>query len=78
MAGEGLTGNMSKGPGHIAIDAQLNYQENGVFVRRPAIRAALANPANKYVDLMHSVFHVPPAVIRYVSTHWIPEDITAP
>ena len=43
MADDGIPGNISKGPAHIAIDAQLNYQEDGMFVRRPAIRAALAN-----------------------------------
>ena len=78
MSDEGIPGNISKGPGHIAIDAQLNYQENGKYVRRPDIRAALTNPDNKYVDLMRSVFQVPEHIVRYVSYHWIPEDITQP
>ena len=74
----GISSNVSKGPGHIAIDAQLNYQEHGQYVRRPDIRAALANPDNKYVDLMRSLFHVPEPVVRYVAYHWIPDDITQP
>ncbi|ETW99909.1 MAG: hypothetical protein ETSY1_13285 [Candidatus Entotheonella factor] len=79
MSGHGsVAGNISKGPGHIAIDGQLNYQENGDYVRRPAIRAALANPDNRYVDLLRSVFRVPEAVVRYVEYHWYYHDITAP
>ncbi|ETW93008.1 MAG: hypothetical protein ETSY1_41125 [Candidatus Entotheonella factor] len=73
-----ITANISKGAGHVAIDGELNYQENGEYVRRPAIRAALANPANGYIDLLRSVFKVPEAIIRYVARYWYPEDITAP
>ncbi|PON18145.1 hypothetical protein C2W62_09455 [Candidatus Entotheonella serta] len=62
----------------MAIDYQLNYQEEGRYVRRSAIRAALANPTNDYVDLLRSVFHVPEAVIRYVAYHWYYPDINAP
>lgn len=76
--GGGVPGNINKGPGHVAIDYQLNYQEDGRYVRRPAIRAALANPDNNYVDLLRSVFHVPEAVVRYVEYHWYWSDITAP
>ncbi len=73
-----ITANISKGPGHVAIDGELNYQEDGRYVRRPAIRAALANSANKYVDLLHSVFKVPESIIRYVTRYWYPEDYRAP
>lgn len=79
MANEGsTTANISKGPGHVAIDAQLNVQEDGVYVRRASIRVALANPQNAYVDLMRSVFQVPEGTIRYTSRYWYPEDTTAP
>lgn len=78
MSDEGIPANISKGPGHVAIDFELNYQKNGEYVRRPAIRDALANPDNEYVDLLRSVFHVPEWVIRYVQTHWYNPDITAP
>ncbi len=79
MGGLGsVPGNISKGPGHIAIDGELNYQENSQYVRRPAIRAALANAGNSYVDLLRSVFHVPEAVVRYVEYHWYYHNITAP
>lgn len=79
MASEGTTtAIISQGPGTKAVDDALNYQEDGVYVRRPAIRAALANPQNKYVDLLRSVFNVPEANVRYVSYYWYPEDITAP
>lgn len=47
-------------------------------MRREAIRAALADPANKYVDLLRSVFGVPERNVRYVSRYWYPEDYTAP
>lgn len=76
--GGGVPGYTSKGPGHVAIDYQLNYQEDGLYVRRPAIRAALANTANDYVDLLRSVFNVPDNVVRYVEYHWYHTDITAP
>ncbi len=72
------TANISKGPGHVAIDGQLNYQDDGRYVRRPAIRAALANLDNKYVDLLRSVFNVPERIIRYTARHWYPEDTRAP
>lgn len=79
MSGHGsVPGNISKGPGHIAIDGELNYQEDGQYVRRPAIRAALANTGNRYVDLLRSIFHVPEAVVRYVEYYWYYHDITAP
>ncbi len=74
----GAPSNINKGPGHVAIDYQLNYQEEGRYVRRSAIRAALANPTNDYVDLLRSVFHVPETVIRYVAYHWYYPDINAP
>lgn len=73
-----ITANISKGPGHVAIDNELNYQEDGRYVRRPAIRAALANLENKYVDLLRSVFNVPEGIIRYTARHWYPEDTHAP
>ncbi len=48
MSSDGsIPANVSKGAGTQAIDQALNYQENGVYVRRPAIRAALANQQNK-------------------------------
>ncbi len=79
MPGHGsVPGNISKGPGHIAIDGQLNYREDGEYVRRPAVRAALANPENRYVDLLRSVFHVPEAIVHYVEYHWYYHDIMAP
>ncbi|ETW96084.1 MAG: hypothetical protein ETSY2_47055 [Candidatus Entotheonella gemina] len=78
MADNGIPANISKGPGHVAIDAELNYQEDGKYVRRPAIRAALENSGNSYIDLLRSVFKVPERIIEYVETHWYPEDITAP
>ncbi len=77
-SGGSITANISQGPGTKAIDDALNYQENGVYVRRPAIRAALADTRNKYVDLLRSIFHVPEVNVRYVSHYWYPEDITAP
>lgn len=73
-----VPGNISKGPGHFAIDRELNYQEDGEYVRRAAIRAALANTDNNYVDLLRSVFHVPEAVVRYVAYYWYYHDSTAP
>ncbi|ETW98945.1 MAG: hypothetical protein ETSY1_16805 [Candidatus Entotheonella factor] len=78
MADNGVPANISKGPGHVAIDAELNYQEEGKYVRRPAIRAALENQGNSYLDLLRSVFKVPELIIEYVERHWYPEDITAP
>ncbi len=79
MSSEGsTTANISQGPGTKAVDNALNYQEDGRYVRRPAIRAALANPANKYVDLLRSVFNVPELNVRYVSRYWYPEDYMAP
>ncbi len=78
MADDGIPSNISKGPGHVAIDDALNYQENGEYIRRPAIRAALVNPDNTYLHLLGSVFKVPESVITYVEKHWYPEDITAP
>ncbi|WP_089935645.1 hypothetical protein [Candidatus Entotheonella palauensis] len=79
MANAGsITANISKGPGHIAIDAQLNYQEDGRYVRRPAIREALANTQNQYVDLLRSIFNVPEDIVRYTAYYWYPRDVTAP
>lgn len=78
MGDNGIPSNISRGAGHIAIDGQLNYREDGQYVRRPSIRAALANPNNDYVDLLRSVFKVPEGVIRYVSLHWYNKDLTAP
>ncbi|ETX07404.1 MAG: hypothetical protein ETSY2_11425 [Candidatus Entotheonella gemina] len=75
-----IPSNISKGAGHVAMDAKLNYQEDGQYVRRPSIRAALANPGNAYIDLLRSVFEVPEAIIEYVSHYWYPEekDLKAP
>ncbi len=79
MGGQGsIPGNISKGPGHVAIDQQLNYQEDGRFVRRPDIREALANPDHDYVDLLRTLFQVPEGVVQYVSYYWYNPDITAP
>ncbi len=79
MGGSGsIPGNISKGPGHIAIDNQLNYQEDGHFVRRPRIREALANPDNDYVDLLRTLFHVPEEIVQYVAYYWYNPDITGP
>ncbi len=78
MADLGVPANINQGPGHVAIDEALNYQENGQYVRRPAIRAALVNPSNDYIDLLRSVFHVPEIIIRYVALHWYNPDINAP
>ena len=78
MGDQGIPANISQGPGHAAMDAVLNYQENGEYVRRPAIRAALANQANDYIDLLRSVFHVPEYIIQYLSTHWYNRDLNAP
>ena len=78
MGSEGIPGNISKGPGHLAIDLQLNYQEDGKYVRRPEIREALADTSNSYIDLMRTLFFVPESIVRYVNRHWIPDDITQP
>ncbi len=78
MGSEGIPGNISKGPGHVAIDQALNHQENGEYVRRPAIQAALADAGNDYVDLLRSVFRVPVTIVRYVAYHWYHHDLTAP
>ncbi len=79
MASDGsTTANINKGPGHVAIDEQLNHQEGGRYVRRTAIREALSNPQNQYVDLLRSVFRVPEDIIRYTAKYWYPEDIMAP
>jgi len=76
--GGSIIANISKGPGHVAIDHALNYREDGEYVRRPAIRAALVNPDNNYIDLLRSVFHVPERIVRYVSYYWYDADHTAP
>ncbi len=38
----------------------------------------LPTQANKYVDLLRSVFNVPEPNIRYVTRYWYPEDYTEP
>ncbi len=78
MPDEGIPANIIKGPGTAAIDNALNYQENGQYVRRASIREALTNPANQYVDLLRSVFHMPEASARYVTRHWYNPDLNAP
>lgn len=78
MGDMGIPANISKGPGHVAIDVALNYQEDGQYLRRPAIRAALTNSENSYIDPLRSVFHVPEFIIRYVALHWYNPDINAP
>jgi hypothetical protein len=79
MGSEGsVPANISKGPGHVAIDNALNYQVDGEYVRRSAIRAALVNPENHYIDLLRSVFNVPEDIVRYVAYYWYDADYTAP
>lgn len=78
MGDSGIPANINKSIGHVAIDHELNYQEDGQYVRRPAIRAALENPGNSYVNILRSVFKVPEPVIRYVELHWYNPSIEAP
>ncbi len=78
MGDSGIPGNINKGLGYRAMDSVLNYQEDGQYVRRAAIREALANPSNKYLDLLGPVFDVPDAVIQYLALHWYNPDIHAP
>ena len=74
----GHPANIAKGPAHIAMDAYLNYKENGRFVKRSEIRNALANPENDYIDILRDVFNSPKVVIDYVALHWYNRNILAP
>lgn len=52
MGDEGLFGNTSKGPVHTAIDAWVNYHDQGVYVLRQAFLDALNDEAQDYVDIL--------------------------
>lgn len=79
MGGEGgIPSNFSKGPVHRAMDAQLNYRENGVFVKRGEILRLLKNPENRYADMLKTVFQAPTYPAEYVAAHWYNPDPEAP
>ncbi len=79
MGGEGgIPSNFSKGPVHSAIDAQLNYQENGVFVKRDEILRLLKSPDIRYADMLKTVFQAPTYPAEYVAAHWFNPDVNAP
>ena len=74
----GMPSHVYKGPEHVAIDDQLNCQEAGRYVRRPALREALADSAMAFVDVLRSAFEVPDIVLRDMADHWCHPDIEAP
>lgn len=79
MSGEGgIPSNIAKGPVHVAMDAVLNYQEYGQFVKRDEIRAKVSDPDNNYIDLLRELFRVPGPVVDYVAEHWYNSDLNSP
>ena len=78
MSDQGIAATINKGPANIAMDSVLNYQEDGEYVKRPAIRNALAASANSYIDLLLTVFNVPGKVVTYLSEHWYNQNLMAP